>query len=221
MVQVREQLNDANVQAARLWLAVPEAPVGAAGHEMTHSSRRAQERARSHDLLVHTAAPARPRRSLSHSGGSVAVAIAPAGCAAGVDLESVRPRDVYRLAQFAFAPSEVCDLRWLAWPEATRQFYLLWTLKEAFAKALGLPLPIALRECSFTNEDNRLRARVPLVATWRAAVFEPRPALMLAAVIVGSHEAKAQGWICREWPGSRGDWRCLATLSAGDDPKQA
>jgi 4'-phosphopantetheinyl transferase len=157
-----------------------------------------------------------PQRSLSHSNGCAAIAIAPTGCRAGIDIEATTPRDVRSIAQFAFAPVEAEALYSLAEPEATAQFYLLWTLKEAFAKALGMPLMAALRECSFVRRDGCFTARVPLTAPWRAIVFAPRPALTLAAVVVGPREAGRDDWKCREWPGTaEGSWRRLATFTGG------
>jgi len=162
-----------------------------------------------------------PRRSLAHSGGCAAVAIAPAGCVAGIDIEVGMPRDVRSIAQFAFAPDEARDLRSLAEPEAITRFYILWTLKEAFAKALGMPLLAALRGCSFTADDSSWTARVPPTAPWRAVVFMPRPALTLAAVVIGPKNRLGSDWTCREWPGTAmGSWRCLAILAGGDHGHQ-
>jgi phosphopantetheinyl transferase len=158
-----------------------------------------------------------PRRSLAHSNGCAAIAIVPAGCRAGIDIEATTPRDVRSIAQFAFAPDEAQALHSLAEPEATAQFYILWTLKEAFAKALGIPLLAAMRECSFARHDGCFTANVPPTAPWRAIVFAPRPALTLAAVIIGLREGLCDDWECREWPGTaEGSWRCLAELVGGD-----
>jgi hypothetical protein len=93
----------------------------------------------------------------------------------------------------------------------------LWTLKEAFTKALGLPLLAAARACSFGCFDDRWTADVPAVTPWRAIVFAPRPALTLAAVIMGPRNTRREDWICRELPGAEVEsWRCLARLSSDD-----
>ena len=207
--------------AAQLWLAVPERGMNDSGSGWPRKARCELERAASLALLANTNAPAMPRRSLSHSGGCAAIAIAPAGCLAGVDIEVTTPRDVQSISRFAFAPDETRELLALAEPEATERFYILWTLKEAFAKALGIPLLAAMRDCSFSNRDGRWTARVPAAAPWRGIVFAPRPALTLAAVIIGSNDTRCDDWICREWPGTaRGSWRCLATLADGDHRHQ-
>ncbi len=158
-----------------------------------------------------------PRRSLSHSGGCAAIAIAPVGCVAGIDIEATMPRDVHSIAQFAFAPDEVQQLRSLAVTEAAARFYVLWTLKEAFAKALGLSLLAAMRVCSFGRHDDCWTARIPSGAPWRAIVFAPRPGLTLAAVVMGPRNAMRDVWKCKELPGTEEEsWRCLATLAGAD-----
>lgn len=201
---------------AQLWLAVPKRGMNDSGSGWPRKARRELERAASLALLANTDAPAMPRRSLSHSGGCAAIAIAPAGCLAGVDIEATTPRDVHSIAQFAFAPAETQEFRSLAEPEATERFYILWTLKEAFAKVLGLPLLAAMRDCSFARCGDRWTARVPLAAPWRAVVFAPRPTLTLAAVIIGPRGALHDDWRCLEWPGTMaGSWQCLATLAGG------
>jgi 4'-phosphopantetheinyl transferase len=149
--------------------------------------------------------------SLSHAAGHAAFAVAPAGSRIGVDLEAVRPRDVLRLARFAFAPAEAAQLETLPGEAALRHFYLLWTLKEACAKALGLPLLAALRECSFISEHQHWRASLPAGDRWSAGVWAPHPGLVLSVVVLGP-AADTAGWCCREWPGAPADWPLLAGL---------
>ena len=159
-----------------------------------------------------------PRRSLSHSNGCAAIAVAPAGCRAGIDIEVTKARDVHGIAEFAFASGEAQELRWLGEAAATAHFYVLWTLKEAFAKALGMPLLVATRECVFERCAGTLAASVPSSMPWQAIVFAPRPALTLAAVIVYPGEGTTDGWNCQEWPGSAaGVWPCLASFNGGGE----
>jgi phosphopantetheinyl transferase (holo-ACP synthase) len=217
MVTMVGQSNAGADCAAQLWLATPECGISAGNSATPRKVRRAIEKTASLALLTNTGAPAMPRRSLSHSNGCAAIAIVPAGCRAGIDIEVTTSRDVRSIAQFAFAPDEAQALHSLAEPEAMAQFYILWTLKEAFAKALGIPLLAAMRECSFVRHVDCYTARLPSRAPWRAAVFAPRPALTLAAVMIGPHEAASDDWECRDWPGTAvRSWRCLATFGGGD-----
>lgn len=80
-------------------------------------------------------------------------------------------------------------------------FYELWTLKEAFAKALGLPLADALRQCTWQFGGDTVHATVPTRQPWHAVVFAPRPELRLALAIVGgSATPPAPSFRTMEWP---------------------
>jgi len=101
--------------------------------------------------------------SLSHSGETVAAAIAPFPL--GIDLESTgRVRDWLALAYHAFAPEE-CE-RLLALPESERQqlFYQYWTLKEASGKrnGIGLHLPQARAQCARACDEDEA-----IAITWQ------------------------------------------------------
>ncbi len=87
--------------------------------------------------------------NLSHTEGLVA-AVAGRGLTLGVDVERHgRPVDL-RLARRYFAPAEVAAFE--ALPEEARRerFFRLWTLKEAYIKAVGLGLALPLDSFSFT-----------------------------------------------------------------------
>ncbi len=83
--------------------------------------------------------------NLAHSGDTAVAAFAPAPL--GVDVEALRPvPGVDRLARRYFADRE---RRWLATlPAAEREagFLTVWTCKEAWLKATGVGVAVALRE---------------------------------------------------------------------------
>ncbi|MBM0104429.1 4'-phosphopantetheinyl transferase superfamily protein [Steroidobacter sp. S1-65] len=150
--------------------------------------------------------------SHSHSTEHAALLLGPTDWRVGVDLELDRPRDVLRLARFGFTEREI-ELMEAASAEARSPlFYTLWTLKEAFAKALGLDLVDALQQCVFWHDAGKWDGRVPTTATWGAAVFQPRPGIFLSAAwIGGSSPARLQQW---EWPPKqRADWPLIASAS--------
>lgn len=151
--------------------------------------------------------------SLTHTAEHAALLLAPDGCRTGVDLEIDRPRDVLRLARFAFTQREVIALEAAPDEARTRLFYTLWTLKESFAKALQLELVDALRQCVFWFEDGEWRGQLPTSAAWSAAVLQPRPQLFLAVASVGAQPLpRLQRW---EWPPlQRGDWPLIACAGA-------
>lgn len=149
---------------------------------------------------------------MSHSAEHAALLLAPCGLRIGVDLETNRPRDVLRLARFAFDEREVRMLE-SAVPESRQTlFYTLWTLKESFAKALQLNLVDALRRCAFWMDDGQWRGRVPTDAAWSAAVFQPRSEIFLAAAWIGASESlQLDQW---EWPPKqRADWPLIAACA--------
>lgn len=167
-------------------------------------------------LLAHVAPDRDHPTSLSHSGTAAALAIAPPGMRVGIDIETIRQREVVRLAELAYVQEETAQLRSMSPAAAAIHFIILWTLKEAFGKALGLPLPDALQQCVFVNAGRQLVARVPTRSMWWAVVFTPRHDLILAAAAVGERPQDGPAWSCREWPEAMGPpWRQLHVLSRG------
>src|SRR5690606_3044228 len=156
------------------WLALP-----AAARHFDATALTAEERARhaalrrparreefevSRALLAHVASASHPpgsglstpgsplldrAQSLSHRGGHCALLRLDAQRPAGLDLEVHRPRDVLSIARNTFGRAEHALLASLDGRRRERTFYVLWTMKEALAKALGLELLEALHGCSF------------------------------------------------------------------------
>jgi 4'-phosphopantetheinyl transferase len=82
--------------------------------------------------------------NLAHSGDVVLYALTRAGeVGIDVELEETRPRDE-RIAERFFSPAEVAILRSLPSSERPRAFLRCWTRKEAFLKARGDGLQLAL-----------------------------------------------------------------------------
>jgi 4'-phosphopantetheinyl transferase len=211
-----------------LWLALPSArahfdpstlsDVDRARHADFRGSQRRADFEVSRALLsiagVGTAA-----HSMSHSGEHAALLIAPTGWRIGVDLEMNRPRDVLRLARFAFDEREVRALEAAAPESRQALFHTLWTLKESFAKALQLDLVDALRQCVFWIDDDEWRGLVPTESTWSAAVFQPRPDTFIAAAWIGGEPATLERW---EWPPKqRADWPLIAACAGAPSDADA
>jgi 4'-phosphopantetheinyl transferase len=82
--------------------------------------------------------------SVSHSGDRVLYAFCK-NCDLGVDLEQVRELDdAGIIAQRFFAVSECLELCATRQPTRTRAFFCCWTRKEAYIKAMGQGLSLAL-----------------------------------------------------------------------------
>jgi hypothetical protein len=156
---------------AMLWLAGPRAAAlfdptqlsaeDAVRWRFVRTERRRLDFQASRALLQHTGDRDR-RGSLSHSRGFVALLL-PASPAAqslqwGVDLELRRPRRTRSVCEAAFHADEAA---FVASDPARmdERFHILWTLKEAFAKAVNAPLFEALSQCRVeTNDPWRLHS---------------------------------------------------------------
>lgn len=133
-----------------------------------------------------------PSFSLSHTRGFVACAIA-SGMPVGVDAERVdRSIAVDDLAEHCFGPPEVAALRRCPEPARAVLFVELWTLKEAFLKALGPGLTLDLDGASFELGDNGSIEFTPPHGIdermWHFGVFAPSDSTRVAvAVCSGLH----------------------------------
>ena len=123
-------------------------------------------------------APANDRLhfNLSHSHGVVGCAVA-LDRQVGIDIEDgSRAVEFLELAERYFAAAEFAHLRKLQGAELQTAFFAIWTLKEAFVKAIGLGLRFPLETFSFELEGIRLvRFHPPptLPGKWRFEQFRP------------------------------------------------
>jgi 4'-phosphopantetheinyl transferase len=94
--------------------------------------------------------------SLSHSGDWVLLAVGKVELL-GVDVEAIKTtRDLNGIAESYYHPLEFAKLKTLAGAEHTHYFYRLWTLKEAFLKAIGAGISAGLENVRFTMGDTAL-----------------------------------------------------------------
>ena len=85
--------------------------------------------------------------SISHSGKFVILAISK-HCKLGVDIEEIGDVDI-ECFKNCFNDKEIAKIRNSHNPKLT--FYSLWTLKEAFSKALGFGLSLDLKEIQISS----------------------------------------------------------------------
>lgn len=99
--------------------------------------------------------------SISHSGPWAACAVA-TGCLVGMDIQVIDARrDVMRIAEAFFSPEEN---HWLK-SQPRESFYQLFTLKEAYLKALGLGIAGGLQRISCTIECGQIMASTASAGT--------------------------------------------------------
>ena len=135
-----------------------------------------------------------PHVSVSHSGSLVVCAVA--DVAVGVDVETRPPRDIEAVAQRYFTAAEA---RWLA-ADPPARFPMLWVLKEAYLKALGVGLAGGL-------DSLECRLEPPAIAA-RAAHGAAAPQLVLLGgegVFVGVAALAERGPIAVEVHGFSAD----------------
>ncbi len=127
--------------------------------------------------------------SVTHTPGLVACLIA--SCAVGIDAEQVSPRVPYmRIAEQVFSPEELASLRLLDdEPRRTDRFFLLWSVKEALAKARGEGLGGSLQRITVTlGDDGRVVLDIPsdcgtACAAWDMRWSRPTPQHVLATCL--------------------------------------
>lgn len=89
--------------------------------------------------------------NLSHCSGLAVCLLSHTEC--GVDCESIRPCK-QRVAERVCNAQELAALK--AAKDADFLFTRLWTLKEAYVKAIGIGISYPMREVSFSFEGNRI-----------------------------------------------------------------
>lgn len=114
--------------------------------------------------------------NLTHSRGAVALAVS-ANREVGIDIEERHRSVEYRqLAARYFTPQEAVHLQRLDGDQLREAFFAIWTLKEAFVKAIGRGLTFPLDAFCFELENDRLLRFLPLVdevtTEWHFAQFD-------------------------------------------------
>jgi 4'-phosphopantetheinyl transferase len=125
--------------------------------------------------------------NLSHSHGVVACAVTRDG-PVGVDVELAERRlEFLALAGRYFAPAEVEYLGRLGAGELPAAFFAVWTLKEAFVKAIGQGLSFPLDSFAFELAGDRLAGFCPPASLpgrqWHVAQFRPTPRHQGAVIV--------------------------------------
>ena len=115
--------------------------------------------------------------NIAHTAGLVVMAVGRAA-QIGIDVEALDKRVPLPVARRYFSEREVVALHALAPEDQPRRFLRLWTLKEAYLKAVGEGLAGGLDSMSFTFDDQAgvgfERASDPHAHRWTFREFTPR-----------------------------------------------
>lgn len=130
--------------------------------------------------------PAALHFNLSYRAGRALLAVSTAG-AVGADLEPLLPlADVEALVAQLFSEPEQAALR--ATPPAAwwSLFYLIWTRKEAYAKALGMGMALPFRAFSVLEIQAGGPPRLLAPAGAQLSSFEPAPGYQGSVAVLSS-----------------------------------
>jgi 4'-phosphopantetheinyl transferase len=139
--------------------------------------------------------------NLAHTHGLVACVLTNAG-PVGVDVESLdRAVNTDAIAERYFSPAEIRALRATAGVERQARFIELWTLKEAYLKAIGAGLSNPLNDFGFDlNGTSALRFNAPpesASAGWQFALFAPSARHRMAVAVRSERQVEFQ---VNAWP---------------------
>jgi len=113
--------------------------------------------------------PAAIQFNLSHS-GELALFAFTAGCELGVDIEQIRPlEDLGDIASRFFCSEETAELSSLPAGQRVHAFFLCWTRKEAYIKAVGEGLTVPLDSFRVTTRPGEPARMIHLAQDANAA----------------------------------------------------
>jgi 4'-phosphopantetheinyl transferase len=140
--------------------------------------------------------------SVSHSAGLVAIAIGRMPLL-GIDVEHENRAISPAIARRYFSESEVAALELLPPEQHQRHLLRLWTLKEAYLKAIGTGVAGGLGSATFRFQDAAIdfeRDDDPHAKRWSFREFAPRGFMLALAYHDAAAGTPAQPWV-REYHG--------------------
>ena len=124
--------------------------------------------------------------NLSHSHGA-AVCVVCRGAAVGVDVEDVGRRTNLSIAGRFFSPAEADLVSKAPDGEKRALFFDIWTLKEAYIKAVGKGLSIPLNSFSFNANEPEVHIRFSdtgrVDPAWQFSRWRPEPGKIVATAV--------------------------------------
>jgi 4'-phosphopantetheinyl transferase len=128
--------------------------------------------------------------NVSHSGTRAAIALT-SSSEVGIDIEEIREAaDLSAVAEHVFAPEELGYLQLLTPSQWLACFYTLWTLKEAFVKAVGVGLAFDVRTARVVLDKcskGLFQLHGAGTAEWVAQSIETEPGYAAAVVTASAN----------------------------------
>jgi 4'-phosphopantetheinyl transferase len=113
--------------------------------------------------------------NLAHSYGVVVMAVTYLGREVGVDLEAVDPAHAgLDIARLYFAPTELAAIQRLPLVHQVERFFEIWSAKEAYIKARGFGLSMALNAFAIDIERGRSEGSIAAHLTSTPQDDDPR-----------------------------------------------
>lgn len=170
-------------------------------------------------LIVDNASASDVCFSLSHTRGLVACAVANGG-AVGIDIERLANHSgILELARRFFSHQEYADLEQCEPAERQVRFIEVWTLKEAYVKALGKGLSFPLDEFCFVFDGAaslRFNTNAEITTPWHFALFVPAEDCRMAVAATATESARFSIVARRVNPESDDTSRgCISEIRAG------
>ena len=145
------------------------------------------------------------RFNLAHTPGLVAMAVA-RGAEIGVDVERTDKRAPLAVARRYFSAAEIAAMEALPAEEQAWRFRRLWTLKEAYLKAIGTGVVGGLGSMSFDFEPNGVRFEReadPASSSWVFREFELDGDFLLALAFLNREDETPPRVSLRQFPAER------------------
>jgi 4'-phosphopantetheinyl transferase len=140
--------------------------------------------------------------NLAHTDGLVACAVVREE-AIGIDVETIdRGADAFAVARRFFSAAEIVDLERCAESTRPTRFVEIWTLKEAYVKAVGNGLALPMNDFGFVLEGpSSIRfetARDAPGGSWQFALFSPSARHRMAIAIGGPSVRNRRLTVCAD-----------------------
>ena len=153
--------------------------------------------------------------NLSHSHGAAVCALC-RNAAVGVDVEDMGRHTDLSIAKRFFSSYETALVSKASGAEKRKLFFDIWTLKEAYIKAVGKGLSIPLNSFSFNANETEIRITFSdsgqADPSWQFLQWRPEPCKIVAAAVRCASPIVFKHFWCVPFVGIAPNLECLNSL---------